>query len=579
MKIVEPNLNVLLLNIMLNNNKKLVHPFLTECCITGALRTLQQLCYLIDDDDDFIDMFDCATVQKQYDVAKWLVSNYKFSTYEIQDLIVTCCRHGDLDLFKYILSVTNYNYNNMYKIVFRECCCSNNFDILMYVFKEKEDVDLDDVVSNTCWNGHLDMVKWLFKTFDVNKTVVNSAFQSSCASNSLHICKWLVKKFPSDIDVHEKSEEAFRSCCENLHLDVAKWLIETFPTINMYAKDHDKYAPQITVFESVANNSAYNYQQKIKMLQWLASVNEYFVIKEDGKHFYDEERHCLDRGVSLYFKNLGRHILKKHIYKIKVKPVHIYYIDMYPNNFNSNNHEFTSNYEEVLAKSQTHLWVHKFHKQYHTLIIHKKDLQTSLDNILTKYQEQTDNIFKDDKQYFVRTEHVSLKYCKHGVGPYTDFRSVVESLLSCDEPRHAPVRDDDGLDTVTMYFLPWLNQTKTDLDMEFRLFVHNRRVVGISQQRWHTVNEKLRDVNKPDIINIVRKIVGYFNTVINKKITHVNSYTVDLMMLKDESVYFIEINSFGKQYAAGSGLFHWLTDEQILYSDGSTVEFRYVVDC
>ena len=50
---------------------------------------------------------------------------------------------------------------------------------------------------------------------------------------------------------------------------------------------------------------------------------------------------------------------------------------------------------------------------------------------------------------------------------------------------------------------------------------------------------------------------------------------MDAVILEDGTLYFIEINSFGKEYAAGSALFHWLIDEDELYSDGSTIYFRY----
>lgn len=44
---------------------------------------------------------------------------------------------------------------------------------------------------------------------------------------------------------------------------------------------------------------------------------------------------------------------------------------------------------------------------------------------------------------------------------------------------------------------------------------------------------------------------------------------MDLALLDNENNYNvpypIEINSFGKEYASGSALFHWITDYDILY--------------
>ncbi len=58
-----------------------------------------------------------------------------------------------------------------------------------------------------------------------------------------------------------------------------------------------------------------------------------------------------------------------------------------------------------------------------------------------------------------------------------------------------------------------------------------------------------------------------------------NYYTYDFAF-EDNNVtkpYFIEPNSFGKEYAAGSELFHWEIDEEILYGKKEKIYFRYTV--
>jgi hypothetical protein len=58
--------------------------------------------------------------------------------------------------------------------------------------------------------------------------------------------------------------------------------------------------------------------------------------------------------------------------------------------------------------------------------------------------------------------------------------------------------------------------------------------------------------------------------------TILSNYSIDLAIINGE-VYFIELNCFGKEYAAGSALFHWLLDEHILYGKMGPdyVDFRY----
>ena len=51
---------------------------------------------------------------------------------------------------------------------------------------------------------------------------------------------------------------------------------------------------------------------------------------------------------------------------------------------------------------------------------------------------------------------------------------------------------------------------------------------------------------------------------------------MDLSILDDGRLFFIEPNCFGKEYAAGSALFHWIKDEEQLYGRTDRVHFRWV---
>ena len=51
---------------------------------------------------------------------------------------------------------------------------------------------------------------------------------------------------------------------------------------------------------------------------------------------------------------------------------------------------------------------------------------------------------------------------------------------------------------------------------------------------------------------------------------------MDLVLVGDDEVpYFIEANSFGKLYASGSALYHWIYDHDTLH-ESDVIEFRYV---
>jgi len=64
--------------------------------------------------------------------------------------------------------------------------------------------------------------------------------------------------------------------------------------------------------------------------------------------------------------------------------------------------------------------------------------------------------------------------------------------------------------------------------------------------------------------------------VLIPKLRHLSSYCMDLSILDDGRLFFIEPNCFGKEYAAGSALFHWIKDEEQLYGRTDRVHFRWV---
>jgi hypothetical protein len=289
---------------------------------------------------------------------------------------------------------------------------------------------------------------------------------------------------------------------------------------------------------------------------------------------------------------------------IVIEEIPLYNIVSKPDDYNSGNHGAKpDDYYQVLLDGNTDKWINSFHTDYSVINIYEKDLKWMREafksgsytglfphafdeekaDILERYKH-TEKYF-DGTKYFVRCNSVSLKYGQHGPGPYTTFEQIIESLVTCIET-HTPI-DNKGRDTgskgskgkepLTLYLLPW---KKFDVYKEYRIFVHNNKITAISQQNLHAVNEFLSAFpEEEDLKNIIEKHVQIvqesFQETIKKKITHTQNYCMDAVILEDGSFYFIEINSFGKEYAAGSALFHWLIDEDKLYSDGSTIHFRY----
>lgn len=255
--------------------------------------------------------------------------------------------------------------------------------------------------------------------------------------------------------------------------------------------------------------------------------------------------------------------------------------------YNSNNHwpdgKRPEDYDYVLSLGHTRHWINGFHSYYMVLNFDMEDIVwlraahrigkitgkfpgtfiQELNEICLKYK----NFNLSDRNWFVRSEKCSLKYGQHGPGPYKDIRAIIESLVTSIEG-HSPITDDTM--ELRLYFMPWHD----DIYHEFRIFVYKNRITCISQQDVYEVCNIKRDT----LMELYDIIIDYYNNVIKQKITHIDSYVIDMAILSDKiTPYFIEINSFGKEYASGSALFHWIHDEDILYGKKDIIYCRYTV--
>lgn len=280
---------------------------------------------------------------------------------------------------------------------------------------------------------------------------------------------------------------------------------------------------------------------------------------------------------------------------IIIQPINIEDVIKYDKDkYNSNNHWTNDippkDYLERLEKSKTNKWIDKFRTNYKKIIINDpndlkwmieaskissktgkftKLYEDELNEFVKKYEHQYKSIF-NGTYYFVRTENVSLKYGQHKKGPYFNLTQIIESIVSCIEG-HKPLYDNTT--ELVIYLLEWINIRDHN---EFRVFVNNNRITAISQQDLYNVYPTFDNWDK--INKIIKLTVDYFETNVKDIITE-RSYTYDFAIIDEKFPYFIEMNSFGKEYATGSGLFHWILDEDILYGkiDENSVYFRYTV--
>ena len=280
--------------------------------------------------------------------------------------------------------------------------------------------------------------------------------------------------------------------------------------------------------------------------------------------------------------------------------------------YNSNNHwtddKKPTDYHDKIKLSNTSKWIDMVRQSYIVLnlcltqyeinwlksaaIIGRqtgkfpKFYNDELEQLTIKYKLHFDKFFNNDVGYFVRTENVSLKYGMHGIGPYFNFKSIIESLVTS-TIEHDPMKSIESK-CLKLYLFDWLN---IDPSMEFRVFVHNHKVTCISQQNLYERHKYFHSLTELEINNSIHSITNKITDYLSKLFeldhyvkSNIKSFTIDMAIIDDQP-YLIEFNSFGSEYAAGSALFHWILDRDLLYGIGpiesiimtnSNIHFRYV---
>jgi hypothetical protein len=272
--------------------------------------------------------------------------------------------------------------------------------------------------------------------------------------------------------------------------------------------------------------------------------------------------------------------------------------------YNSNNHWLNNiapeDYRQQIELNYTSNWIHLFQKNYTSYTIndvyHLNWMKRAtiigeqtgkfpnayideLNEFVEFFHTNYPNILDEQNTipYFIRFEHVSLKYGMHGVGPYYNIQQVIESLVTCIHG-HTPLHQDTN--ELIMYLLPF-NYHINDSN-EWRVFVYKNQITCISQQALYstypTNNFESTEEKHKRFLSYIEIIINYYEELIQNQITWSQSYSFDFAVLTISNQlvpYFIEFNCFGKEYPSGSALFHWIVDEQKLYNTTKQLYFRY----
>ncbi|KAJ3034261.1 hypothetical protein HK097_004567, partial [Rhizophlyctis rosea] len=174
---------------------------------------------------------------------------------------------------------------------------------------------------------------------------------------------------------------------------------------------------------------------------------------------------------------------------------------------------------------------------------------------------------KTGTKIFARLNECNMK--RNTGGAPIPFYNGLEILRAIIEDQRDYLWLKAHITSTTLYLSDW--DDTIDMNNEFRVFVYQGKVTGISQYRWadyflaewNKDQDSMRKVGN-DVLEFVEgKLIPALDG--GEKVT----FVTDVVLVGNQT-WMIEINKFGGETGCGSALFHWKRDEEQLYGDGST---------
>lgn len=196
------------------------------------------------------------------------------------------------------------------------------------------------------------------------------------------------------------------------------------------------------------------------------------------------------------------------------------------------------------------------------VLISMYESQEKYSSELDNLKNQIQNIIKDGNKYFIKLSGTSGKNEK-GINKFSNAEDIIAHLASVKLFVYQEYKRDK--DTY-LILVKW--DDKIELRNEFRIFVFNRKITGISQQ-----SKKLFNYTQ-DELETFQEVFSQIDFIKNLPYKDcILDVYVDMELKKCN---LIEINPFGAHCGAGSSLFKWDDDYELLHSNLDSVEFRYL---
>jgi hypothetical protein len=155
-----------------------------------------------------------------------------------------------------------------------------------------------------------------------------------------------------------------------------------------------------------------------------------------------------------------------------------------------------------------------------------------------------------------------------GAGPHHSLKEVLLALMASDRVHRCIRKQDYCGDDITFFLVPF--DPAVTVSREVRVFVNHNRVTSMSQYDVTSTSPMFVGLSPTVLAELAKSIVDFHETQVKPRWTVNTSYTMDVEVCQDTennicTIRLLELNTFGAEMAAGSALFHWERDHDIMY--------------
>lgn len=207
-------------------------------------------------------------------------------------------------------------------------------------------------------------------------------------------------------------------------------------------------------------------------------------------------------------------------------------------------------------------WIELVYEKYFKYQVEEKKIYDETGKILMNYE------YFPPSEWFLRTENCSGKDSPYCSQPITSFSDIIRIIETSDRIGYFIGHKNK----FSIYLVPYNKFITENLEWEFRVFVHNKRITAISQYYTNIKYDLGKDgLNVELLVKNARELRNEFYHYYD-----FSDYVLDMFLIPGKETI-IEVNTFGIRGCCGSALFEWVKDYNQLYGDGSDIEVRLLI--